>query len=189
MYPRNAASPPTVAVGSIYLIADGTIQTSDASVRVKTAGGSWGGGAGILGYDETSGAIEYTPSQAETNGEWFIVAVYKASCTSASVTVITSTEAVAGQVSVPNTQKVDVSDKTGFKLASDGLDSVSTTGPDGVAANFRERVNQLWRRFFGKATMTDDTLTTYRDDGETPATTQTLSDDGTTQTQGEATNA
>jgi len=108
MYPRNAASPPTVAVGSIYLIADGTIQTSGASVRVLTAGGAWGAGAGTLSYDTTSGCIYYTPSQGETNGEWFIVAVYKASCTSASVTVITSTEAVAGQVSVPNTQKVDV---------------------------------------------------------------------------------
>jgi hypothetical protein len=45
MYPKNNASPPTIAVGSIYQISDGAIQTSGASVRVKTAGGSWGAGA------------------------------------------------------------------------------------------------------------------------------------------------
>lgn len=99
-YPRNNASPPTVAVGSIYLIADGTIQTSGASVRVKTAGGDWGAGAGSLAYDATSGAIEYAPSQAESDGEWFMVAVYKASCTTATVTVVTSESATAGRVSL-----------------------------------------------------------------------------------------
>lgn len=81
---------------------------------------------------------------------------------------------------------VDAASKTGHKLASDGLDSVSTTGPTGVASNFREMIVQLWRRFFGKTTMTEDTLTTTRDDGSTPATTQALSDDNITQTQGEA---
>lgn len=84
---------------------------------------------------------------------------------------------------------VTVSDKTGFKLASDGLDSVSTTGPNGVAANFREMIVAVWRKWFGKQTMTTTTLTTYRDDGTTAATEQTLSDDGTTQSQGKASNA
>ena len=100
MFPKNNASPPTVAVGSIYLIADGTIQTSGASVRVKTAGGAWGAGAGSLAYDTTSGAIEYTPTQGETNGEWFAVAVYKASCTTACITVVTTAESTAGKVSL-----------------------------------------------------------------------------------------
>lgn len=100
MYPRNAASPPTVAVGSIYLIADGTIQTSGASVRVKTGGGAWGAGGGSLGYDATSGAIIYTPTQAETNDEEFHIAVYKASCTTACVTVVTTANATAGKSQV-----------------------------------------------------------------------------------------
>ncbi len=79
---------------------------------------------------------------------------------------------------------VTVSNKTGFKLASDGLDSVSTTAPSGVASNFREMLVQTWRRFFRKATQTDSELKTYADNGTSVLTTQDLSDDNTTQTQG-----
>lgn len=75
-------------------------------------------------------------------------------------------------------------DVTGFKLASDGLDSISTTAPTGVAANFREMVVQTWRRFFKKSTLTATQLKTFGDNGTTVLTTQAVSDDGTTQTQG-----
>jgi hypothetical protein len=53
------------------------------------------------------------------------------------------------------------------------------TGPVGY-------ITQLWRRFFGKATMTATQIKTYDDAGTTPVTTQTVSDDLTTQTQGKA---
>ena len=76
--------------------------------------------------------------------------------------------------------------KTGYKLASDGLDSVSTTEPDGVASNFREIVVQLWRRFFGKSTLSGSQLLTYKSDGTTVATTQTVSETSTVQSSGEA---
>ena len=95
-YPRNAATPPIVAVGAIYLLADGTIQTTGASVRVKTGTGSWGSGAGTLACDSTSGIWTYAPTQAETDAESFVVGVYKASSTSAQVTVATSASATAG---------------------------------------------------------------------------------------------
>lgn len=87
--------------------------------------------------------------------------------------------------STPQTA-VTVSDKTGFKLAGDGLDSISTTGPTGAASNFREMLVQLWRRFFRKSTLTSTQLKTYADDGTTVVTTQTVSDDGTTQIQAAA---
>jgi hypothetical protein len=74
--------------------------------------------------------------------------------------------------------------KTGYKLASDGLDSISTTAPSGVASNFREMVVQTWRRWFKKTTLTSSQLKTYADDETTVVTTQTVSDDLTTQTQG-----
>jgi len=64
--------------------------------------------------------------------------------------------------------------KTGYKLASDGLDSISTTEPSGVAANFREMVVQTWRRFFKKARKTSSAVETYKDDGTTVATTQAI---------------
>ena len=95
-YPRNAASPPIVAVGAIYLLADGTIQTTGASVRVKTGTGSWGSGAGTLACDSTSGIWTYAPTQGETDAESFVIGVYKSSSTSAQVTVATSASATAG---------------------------------------------------------------------------------------------
>jgi len=95
-YPRNAASPPTVAVGVIYLLSDGTIQTSGASARVKTGSGAWGAAAGTLACDTTSGVWTYVPTQSETDAESFLVAVYKASSTGAQVTVVTSASANAG---------------------------------------------------------------------------------------------
>jgi hypothetical protein len=95
-YPRNAATPPIVAVGAIYLLADGTIQTTGASVRVKTGTGAWGSGSGTLACDSTSGIWTYAPTQAETDAESFVVGVYKASSTSAQVTVATSASATAG---------------------------------------------------------------------------------------------
>jgi hypothetical protein len=95
-YPRNAATPPIVAVGAIYLLADGTIQTSGASVRVKTGTGAWGSGSGTLACDSTSGIWTYAPTQAETDAESFVVGVYKSASTSAQVTVATSASATAG---------------------------------------------------------------------------------------------
>ena len=95
-YPRNGATPPIVAVGTIYLLADGTIQTTGASVRVKTGTGAWGAGAGTLACDSTSGIWTYAPTQAETDAESFIVAVYKSASTTAQVTIATSASATAG---------------------------------------------------------------------------------------------
>lgn len=79
--------------------------------------------------------------------------------------------------------------KTGYKLSSDGLDSISTTGPNGKATNFRQMIVQLYRRFFGKTVKDATTIKTHRDDGTTEATTQTWSSVGDTDTVGEATDA
>jgi hypothetical protein len=95
-YPRNAASPPVIAVGAIYLLADGTIQTTGASARVKTGSGAWGAAAGTLACDTTSGVWTYTPTQSETYAESFLVAAYKSASTTAQVTVATSASATAG---------------------------------------------------------------------------------------------
>lgn len=78
--------------------------------------------------------------------------------------------------------------KTGYKLASDGLDSIPITAPSGVATTFRGLLVQLHRRFFGKAVndQNNGTLKTYAADGTTVVTTQALSTSGGVQTQGEA---
>ena len=72
------------------------------------------------------------------------------------------------------------------KLASDGLNSISTTSPTTVAANFREMMILLYRRYFKKSTITSSLLKTYDDAGTTVVTTQSVTDDGTTQTVGSA---
>jgi len=87
-YPKNAATPKSVTVGQVILIADGTIQTSGCSVRVNLDDGGWGAGGGSLGYDATSGVVTYAPIQAETNGDVLEIAVYKAACLGCSTTVL-----------------------------------------------------------------------------------------------------
>lgn len=85
-------------------------------------------------------------------------------------------------------QEIDSnSTKTGYKLASDGLDSIPITSPTGVASNFRELIVQIWRRFFKRTTLTATQLKTYADDGVTVITTQAVEDDDITETQGPAT--
>ena len=108
MYARNNASPERLAIGSIYLIADGTIQTSGASVRVMPQGGAASGGGGTLACDATSGVWHYIPTQAETNYTSFMVAVYKASCTTACITIVTSAESTAGKVSLGSAQTASI---------------------------------------------------------------------------------
>ncbi len=63
---------------------------------MKTGSGGWGAAAGTLACDSTSGVWTYTPTQAETDAESFLVAVYKSASTSAQVTVATSASATAG---------------------------------------------------------------------------------------------
>jgi len=100
MYPRNAASPPRIAVGAIYVIATGAKVVADASVVVRAEGGNEGAGDGTLAVGATSGIWYYTPTQAETNYTAFTVTVYKADCTTATVTIVTTATAVSGTTSV-----------------------------------------------------------------------------------------
>jgi len=87
-YPRNAASPKPICVGSVVLTADGTVQTSDCFARVSLDGGAWGAGGGSLAYDATSGVVTYAPIQAEVNGDVLMIGVYKANCLGCSATVL-----------------------------------------------------------------------------------------------------
>jgi hypothetical protein len=98
MYPRNAASPPRIAVGTVVQIADGAVQTTGVSVVVRAEGGSETAGAGTLAVGPTSGVWYYTPTQAETNVTAFVVCAYKTGSIPASITVVTSASTTAGQV-------------------------------------------------------------------------------------------
>lgn len=150
MYPRNSASPPEIDLGQILLISDGTIQTTGASVRVKIGTGAWGAGAGTLSCDATSGIWTYVPTQAETNAGFFIVAVYKASCTALSKTVITSASPTVGyagldwSVITAPTTTVNLSGTTistsqavasvAGNVGGNVLGSVASVGTNGITA-------------------------------------------------------
>jgi hypothetical protein len=77
----------------------------------------------------------------------------------------------------------------GVKLSSNGLDAITVTEPSGAIGTwtFREMFVMLFRRMFGKVAVTGADLKVYKADNSTVGTTQVLSDDGTTQTQGSAT--
>ena len=99
-YPRNAASPPVVIIGVVVQISDGAVQTSGASVRVKTGSGSWGAGSGTLACDTTSWIWTYAPTQGETDATDFHVAVYKTGCIPCGQSIITSASATAGYAGI-----------------------------------------------------------------------------------------
>lgn len=86
-----------------------------------------------------------------------------------------------------STLAASIADKTGFKLASDGLDAVAVTAPTGVATTFPAMMVQVWRRFFKKVVVSTTEIKTYANDGTTVITTQTRAETSTTQTQGTAT--
>jgi len=97
MYPRNAASPEPIAIGAVLLTADGTVQTSGVTVRIKPIGVSEADGGGTVSYS-TNGIVYYTPTQAETNYTSFILIASKASCIPVAITVVTTASATPGTV-------------------------------------------------------------------------------------------
>ncbi len=73
------------------------------------------------------------------------------------------------------------------KLTADGLDNIPITPPTGVATTFREMMIQVWWRMFKRVTLVSGFVTMFRADNSTVMTSQQVSDNGTTQTQGPAT--
>jgi hypothetical protein len=72
------------------------------------------------------------------------------------------------------------------KLSADGLDAIDPT-VTGVATTLAEKIEQLWRRFFKKATRSATEIETYADDNATVLTEQAISDAEGVETQGAAT--
>jgi hypothetical protein len=111
MYARNSATPRPITVGSVVLIADGTVQTTGVSAKIRKDGGTWTAGSGSTSVEE--GVWSYTPTQSETDCETLEVLVYKASCYQAWQEVITTAVSTFGKV-----QAATVDDKTDYSLAT-----------------------------------------------------------------------
>ena len=141
MYPRNAESPEPIAIGAVLLIADGTVQTSGVTVRVKPIGVSEANGAGTVAYS-TNGIVIYTPTQAETNYTSFVVIATKTSCIPVSINVVTTASEIAGTVSLNNVNGTVVDGPDDFKADVSTFDS-SLTGINDQITNIVTQLNQL----------------------------------------------
>lgn len=139
MYPRNSASPEPIAIGPVILIADGTVQTSAVTVRIKPIGVAEADGLGTTAYS-TDGIVFYTPTQAETNYTSFILIAKKASCIPVAITIITTASATPGTVLlapvthtsavVPNVTLVDTTTtNTDMRGTDSALASLGTNAP------------------------------------------------------------
>jgi hypothetical protein len=135
MYPKNAASPEPIAIGAVLLTADGAVQTSGVTVRIKPVGVAEADGGGTVAYS-TDGIVIYTPTQAETNYTSFVLIATKASCIPASITVITTASATPGTVllaPVTHTSavvpRVTLTDTTTTNTDMRGTDGANTATP------------------------------------------------------------
>jgi len=99
VYPRNAASPPRLAIGPVVQISDGVVQTAGVAVKVIPQGGSEASGTGTVAYS-ADGAVLYTPTQGETDYVAVVFVASKTGCIPATVTVVTSASATAGYAGV-----------------------------------------------------------------------------------------
>lgn len=75
-------------------------------------------------------------------------------------------------------------DVTAYLYDVDPLSVLPSAELTTVATTIRGFIIQTWRRFFKRATQTATELKTYKDDNVSVVTTQTVSDDDTTETQG-----
>lgn len=102
MYPRNATTPPRIAIGAVVQISDGAVQTSGVSVAVRPEGGSETSSGGTVSYGSSS-IVYYAPTQAETDYTAFVVVAYKTGCIPVSQTIITTDSSTAGTVKLAPT--------------------------------------------------------------------------------------
>ena len=98
MYPKNATTPPTIAIGAVIQISDGAVQSSGVSVVVRPEGGTETAGGGTVSYGGSSNVVYYAPTQADTNYTAFTVTAYKAGCIPVSQTIVTTASSTSGNV-------------------------------------------------------------------------------------------
>jgi len=172
--PTNASIASTVASAITADHGSGSYTTANVS-SLATTSQLASSSATILAAIPSISTLA-TTSQLEDSVVALLTQVNLAIATSAAILDDTGTSGVV----------VAAASKTGYGLASDGLDSISTTAPSGAASNFRQMVVQTWRRLFKKTTLTSTQLKTYADDGTTVVTTQAVTNTGGTETVGNA---
>jgi hypothetical protein len=187
--------PSTNKVQGVVLVDTLTTYTGDTPQTGDSFGRIGATGSGLTSL-ATQTSVNDVPTVAEFEARTLVAASYGTAANQSTIAtaiadVPTNSELATALDPLPTAAEIRAeidsnSTKTGYKLASDGLDSVSTTAPAGVASNFREMLVQTWRRFFKKSTLTSTELKTYADNGTSVLTTQAVTDAAGTQTQNAA---
>lgn len=139
MYPKNAASPEPIAIGSVIQISDGAVQTSGCTVRIKPIGVAEGDGAGTTAYS-TDGIVLYTPTQAETNYTSFILIAKKTGCIPVSQTIITTSSTTPGTVLLAPTTHTSAVVPTVTTLTNLPAITANWLTASGTAADFTTEI-------------------------------------------------
>jgi hypothetical protein len=137
-----------------------------------------------MATDNLDAQLADLPTVAEFNARTLASAAY---ATEANVNAVGATVAALpsdADVNAQCDQALADWGKTGFKLASDGLDVVVCPAYTGLATTFITKTDQVWRKFFKKtvAENVTNTIKTFEDDGITAQTTQTFTETATVQT-------
>ena len=178
---------PTVAAGLAggVLIGNGTgtvTLTSGGVVRANDANGAAIATATALATAQTSINTLATTTQLAASSAALLTQVNLAIATSAAILDDTGTSGVA----------VSAASKTGYKLAADGLDSISISDPGGIANynTWPKYVVGLFRLMIGaksEKSTAAGTIVSYADNGTTANLTMAYTSSGGIDTKGPAT--
>jgi hypothetical protein len=186
--------PTVTTVGTLTTYTGNTVQTGDSYARIGSTGSSLTSLAPaatalstatwtntLAGYlANLSGGAVALASTALSTAQWTNTRASNLDNLDAAVST-RSTYAGGAVASVTGAVTVGTNaDKTGYALASTGLDSIGTTAPSGAATTFPLMLVQVWRRFFKGSAKAVSSLTikTFANDGTTVLTTQAYTDDG-----------
>lgn len=189
----TAAAIATDAIGSAELAASAVTEIQSGLSTLDAAGVRTAVGLGSANLDTQLGAIagyidtEVAAIKAKTDNLPASPANEATLTTIAGYvdTEVAAIKAKTDQLTFTNANKIDAT-VTAITAGTITSAAFTVSAITGVATGILEKLDQLWRRFFKKATMTATQAKTYADDNTTVLTTQTVSDDLTTQVQGPA---
>jgi hypothetical protein len=143
MYPRNAASPPRIAIGAVVQISDGAVQTSGITITVCPEGGAEAAGTGTTSVG-ANGTVYYTPVQSETNYTAFVVEASKTGCIPVAVTIVTTASATSGETVVTGhtPQTGDSFAYLGTNMGANGINLTDAAG--GEIAVLDGKLDDIW---------------------------------------------
>jgi hypothetical protein len=141
--------------------------------------------------DAVDGGVSYGPVGTDYEGTGMNATTIRSALGLGSANLDTQLSAIKGDTAsiLIDTASILIDTGTdGVVIADEAISDASFSIPSltAPATGILGFIVQTWRHFFKKATMTATEKKTYADDGTTAVTTQVMSNDGVTETQGDA---